>query len=110
MSRIKRPPISAEEVSATKAYAVSQVAALVGYHPCHLKRLIRQGRVVAFKPNGHEWRISGEEVQRLLDARDHNGGLLPPPPVDPPVNEIYLTEAEADLIMPGWRSRPSETA
>ncbi len=108
MSRIKQPPISAEELSSTRSYAVSQVAALVGYHPCHLKRLICQGRIKAFRPNGHEYRISGAEVQRLSEVIDERGSLPPKP--ETPVNVIYVTPEEMDVMEPGWRSRPSEAA
>ena len=100
MPRCKQPTISPDEVRSGKSYSVSQVAALLGYHPGHVRRLIREGRVAAFRPNGYELRILGEEVLRLLEGLAYNGGLLSKP--EAPVNVIEVTPEEMRRMFPGW--------
>ena len=59
MTRTKRPPVDLDHINTEETYSVSQVARAVGWHMNHLRRLIRQDRVEAIKPNCYDWRISG---------------------------------------------------
>ncbi len=104
----RRPLLVLDDLDVGKAYSVPDVANAWGYSKTYIRELIRQGRIDAFKPGGGEWRIHGAEARRLADVIDERGSLPPKP--ETPVNLIYVTPEEADLIMPGWRSRPSEAA
>jgi excisionase family DNA binding protein len=101
MTRKKQPAITRDEVSTDKAYSVSQVAGLLNYHPGHVRRLISERVISAFSPNGHDWRISGEELLRVLEGRDRQGGILPAKPTKVElgeVNVIEVTPEQARLI------------
>ncbi|NIV34309.1 MAG: excisionase family DNA-binding protein, partial [Anaerolineae bacterium] len=72
-----------ESLDPNGAYSVRQVANYVGWHPDHLRQLIREGRVKAYRPNGYEWRIKGSEVARISQRLEHEGRLpSAPSPVD----------------------------
>jgi excisionase family DNA binding protein len=113
MPRTKQPTVTPDEVSRDKSYSVSQVAGLLDFHPGHVKRLLREGRVKGFRPNGYEWRVSGEEVLRLLEGREYHGGLLLPKPSPlegVSVNVIEVSPELTRIICPDWQPADEEAA
>jgi hypothetical protein len=46
-------------------FKVDRLAALIGYHPQSLRRVIRQGRIATI-PFGKGYRIPAQEVRRIL--------------------------------------------
>ena len=68
MPKVERDPIDRNNINTTKSYTVLDVAHCVGWTTIWLRRLIREGRVKAFRPNGHEWRVPGEEVKRICET------------------------------------------
>ena len=48
---------------------VKQAAIELGYHPNHLRRLLRQGVVKGEKLAGVLWQIEPEEVERVRQAQ-----------------------------------------
>ena len=48
---------------------VKQAAVELGYHPNHLRRLLRQGVVKGEKLAGVLWQIEPEEVERVKQAQ-----------------------------------------
>ena len=104
MTRTKRPPVDLDHIDTEKAYSVSQVAHTVGWHMNHLRRLIRQGRVKAFKPNGYDWRIPGEEFERLLKGQEYRRDRRPKQFTKNrhPVWVIEVSEAQRDMMFPNW--------
>jgi hypothetical protein len=66
LSRL-RPSLDPENIDQSKSYCVADVALAFGYSKPYLRRLIRNGRINVFCPNGHEYRITGKEVARLKE-------------------------------------------
>ena len=53
---------------------VKEAAELLGYHPNHVRRLLREGRIVGHKLyNGWYWAISMREVRRVQDLQTERG-------------------------------------
>ena len=50
----------------TKMMTVQQVADFLHYHPNHVRRLIRQGSIRAFKISQRKTLVSEDEVNRFL--------------------------------------------
>jgi len=61
-----------------KPLTVDQAAAILGYHPDHLRRLLRRGQVKGERFN-RAWMIDLAEVQRVKDLQG-KGGRLPRAP------------------------------
>ena len=78
------------------------VAHCVGWTTIWLRRLIREGRVKAFRPNGHEWRIPGEEVKRICETLEYQG-RLPKASVPDQVNVIEVTPEQMQVMDPNWK-------
>jgi excisionase family DNA binding protein len=111
MTRKKQPAITRDEVSPDKAYSVSQVAGLLNYHPGHVRRLISKRVISAVSPNGHDWCISGEELLRVLEGKDRQGGILPAKPTKVELGEyntIVVTPEETKRM--GWQPSNEEAA
>lgn len=111
MPRQQREPIDRQHIDRTRSYTVADVAHCVGWTPKWLRKLIHEGRVHAFRPNGHEWRVPGDEVQRILATLEHQGGLPPRKSAldEANIQDIPVSEAQMDRVDPGWRSRPAKT-
>ena len=86
-----------EIIELGKAYTTTQAGFFLGFTENYIRRLIRHGRIIATKPMGGHHRITGEEVQRILDGLE-GGGRVPGVPIDQPTNEIYVTEEQAAPI------------
>ena len=56
---------------------VKEAAELLGYHPNHLRRLLRQGTVRGHKRRNGYWAIEQREVQRVLDLQSPRGRYCP---------------------------------
>ena len=109
MPRIKQAPLNLDELDTNRSYSIRQVADAICWHPGHLRRLIRQQRVDAFRPNGHEWRIQGTEVKRMAEALAQNSGVLGlkmPPEAD--FNPIAVNPGQMSRIEPTWEDRTPE--
>lgn len=111
MSRNKQVPLDLENIDETSSYSITQVARAFGYTPNYVRRLIKQGRLTAFKPNSFEWRVRGKEVARLAYNLDHHGGPGPKP--DPlervPRQDIHVSEEQMKRMDPAWQPpKPEE--
>ena len=80
-----------------KAYTTTQAGFFLGFTENYIRRLIRHGRIIATKPMGGHHRITGEEVQRILDGLQGQG-RVPPIPIDEPADVIHVTEEQAARI------------
>ena len=56
---------------------VKQAAPLLGYHPNHLRRLLRSGAVTGHKQRNGRWTISRREVRRIQDLQTEHGRYYP---------------------------------
>jgi excisionase family DNA binding protein len=52
---------------------VKEAAGLLGYHPDHLRRLLRKGAIAGDLVAGRVWQISMDEVRRVLAVQDDAG-------------------------------------
>ena len=95
-----------EIIEPGKAYTTTQAGFFLGFTKNYIRRLIRHGRIIATKPMGGHHRITGEEVQRILDGL-LGQGRVPAIPIDEPADEIHVTEEQAARIFGGPR-RPTE--
>lgn len=50
-----------------------EAATLSGYHPEHVRRLARQGKIGAEKRAGHDWWIDRDRFKLYLDAMNDLG-------------------------------------
>lgn len=107
MPRIKREPIDRHNIDPTTSYSVLDVAHLVGWTPRWLRQLIREGKVQAFRPNGHEYRVHGAEVKRLLETLERHGSLPRlPSPLDN-AREIPISAEQLQKIDPSYNPETS---
>ncbi len=103
MPNTKQPTIDLDNLDLNAGYSVKQAAGTIGYNSEYLRRLIRLGRVQAFRPNGYGWRILGSEIQRMINNLDLNGGLLPPAKSkQDDVQVIEVSPEQMRLIDPNW--------
>jgi len=86
-----------ELIEPGKAYTTTQAGFFLGYTENYIRRLIKQGRIIATKPTGGQHRIKGAEVQRILGGMEEVG-RFPPIPIDQPADEIHVTEEQAARI------------
>ena len=56
---------------------VYEAAKLLGYHPNHLRRLLRKGSVSGWKQRNRYWAISRREVERVMDQQTERGRFYP---------------------------------
>lgn len=56
-----------------EAYSAVEVAAILGFHPEHVRKMIRTGKIRAAKLGG-AWRVSRADLERYW--RDQGGGEL----------------------------------
>jgi excisionase family DNA binding protein len=56
---------------------VVQAAKLLGYHPNHLRRLLRSGAVSGRKQRNGHWAIHRREVERVMDLQTERGRYYP---------------------------------
>jgi len=56
---------------------VKEAARALGYHPNHLRRLLRRGVVRGHKLPSRRWLITHREVQRVKDRQSERGRYLP---------------------------------
>lgn len=52
---------------------VEEAAKILDYHPNHVRRMLRQGKIRGKKPSGYAWMISRREVRRIKAAQDRHG-------------------------------------
>ena len=86
-----------EIIEPGKAYTTTQAGYFLGFTENYIRRLIKHGRIVATKPMGGHHRITGEEVQRILDGLLGQGrvsAIL----IDEPADEIHVTEEQAARV------------
>jgi len=102
MGRRTRPLLNLEDAEPNTAYSVPDVAHALDYARPYIRRLIRDGRIKAFKPGGHEYRVRGDEIMHIAETLKGTG--LPPPKPPPEVVGIEVTPEQMDKIKPGWRS------
>ncbi len=74
-------------------YKVRDLTILLGCSSRWVTRLIRQGRIEAFKPLGGHWRIFRSEVERLQQE-----GVPPPPRRVPLENRLYRVREVATMF------------
>jgi excisionase family DNA binding protein len=56
---------------------VTEAAQLLGYHPNHLRRLLRKGAVSGWKRRNRQWAISRKEVERVKGLQTDRGRYYP---------------------------------
>ena len=56
-----------------KWLSTKQAAALLGYHPNHLLRLLRAGTVRGHKGRNYRWKVSEREVKRVKSLQTERG-------------------------------------
>ena len=56
-----------------------EAAELAGYHPDHVRRLVRAGEIDARKW-GHDWMVSKDSLFRYLKKMEEQGGKRGPKP------------------------------
>jgi excisionase family DNA binding protein len=83
-----------------KAYTTTQAGYFLGFTENYIRRLIRHGRIIATKPTGGHHRITGEEIQRILDGLQGQG-RVPAIRIDEPADVIFVTEEQAARIFGG---------
>ena len=66
---------------ATLEMPTRAVASVLGYHPEHVRRLIRSGRLRARRVGG-DYRVRVDDLWPLIDARHGAPGRRRPPPQD----------------------------
>ena len=81
-----------EIIEPGKAYTTTQAGFFLGYTGNYIRRLIRQGRIIATKPMGGHHRIIGEEIQRILDGLQRQG-RVPVIPIHEPADEVTKEQA-----------------
>ena len=86
-----------EIIEPGKAYTTTQAGFFLGFTKNYIRRLIRHGRIIATKPMGGHHRITGEEIQRILDGL-LGQGRVPAIPIDEPADEIHVTEEQAARV------------
>ena len=86
-----------EIIEPGKAYTTTQAGFFLGFTKNYIRRLIRHGRIIATKPMGGHHRITGEEIQRILDGLQSKG-RVPAIRIDEPADQIYVTEEQAARI------------
>jgi excisionase family DNA binding protein len=60
-----------------KYLTTKEAAVALGYHPNHLRRLLRSGAVVGFKQRNGHWLIAQREVERVLMLQTPRGRYQP---------------------------------
>jgi len=68
--------MAVESVESNRMHTVKETATLLNLSVEYLRDLIHMGRVEAVKPMGGHFRISGNEVKRLLRSILKNGTIL----------------------------------
>ena len=86
-----------EIIEPGKAYTTTQAGFFLGFTKNYIRRLIRHGRIIATKPMGGHHRITGEEIQRILDGL-LGQGRVPAIPIDESADEIHVTEEQAARV------------
>ena len=94
-----------EIIEPAKAYTTTQAGYFLGFTENYIRRLIRHGRIIATKPMGGHHRITGEEVQRILDGLE-GGGRVPRAPTDQPA-DVHVTEEQTARMFSNAH-RPAE--
>ena len=84
-----------DNVDSTRMHTVKETADLINLTAEYVRDLIHMGRIEAVKPFGGHFRISAQEVKRVLRGM-LNDGVVPPVPVD----EFLVPQAIADKIFP----------
>ena len=56
---------------------VTEAAKLLGYHPNHLRRLLRKGAVSGRKQHNGRWAINRREIERVQDLQTERGRYYP---------------------------------
>jgi len=56
---------------------VKQAAKELGYHPNHLRRLLRRGVIHGRKLRNGRWVITRREVERVKDRQTERGRYMP---------------------------------
>ena len=60
-----------------KRLSVEQAAKILGYHPNHVRRLLRQGAIQGWKQRNYRWLIEMREVQRIKERQTERGRFYP---------------------------------
>ncbi len=88
-----------------KAYSTTQAGFFLGFTENYIRRLIRHGRIIATKPKGGHHRVTGEEIQHILD-RILGRGSVSAVPINQPADVIHVTAEQAAGIF-GEPPRPA---
>ena len=61
----------------SKWLTTDEAAARLGYHPNHLRRLLRAGSVQGHRGRNYRWQISEREVKRVKSLQTERGRYCP---------------------------------
>lgn len=56
---------------------VKEAAELLGYHPNHLRKLLRQGSILGRKQRNGRWAIARREIRRVHNLQTERGRYTP---------------------------------
>ena len=59
-------------VEKKKLYNISDAAEHLGFHPEHVRRLARQGKIKGRKIGGKEWRFRPEDLDALFEDEEED--------------------------------------
>ena len=62
-----------EQMSGNEKLTVQQAADLLGYHPDHVRRLLRKGAISGELVSGRVWLIDKAEAERVRLLQDESG-------------------------------------
>ena len=112
MPRSARNTLDIDNIDLESSYSIPQVATALNFNPQYIRRLIRNGRIEAFKPNGYDWRISGREVKRMRDNLNHHSAVVPRPKQQVEQQSIAIPVSEADMkaLDPNYKPQPTTDA
>ena len=91
--------LSVEDIDDARTYTIPQSAGVLNWGSEYIRRLIRAGRITAFKPNG-QYRISGRELKRILGGIQATG-RVPHNPRSDAADEILVSEETTAKLFPG---------
>ncbi len=52
-----------------KSYRIKEVAEILNLHPETIRGLVRDGKLLAYKPLEHEWRVEASDLRKFQDER-----------------------------------------
>ena len=87
-----------QDITPGKSYSTIEAAFFIGFTDGYVRKLIRDGRIAASKPNGGQYRITGAEITRVMQNMETKGHVPPSGTGGEPASEIHVSQEAADRI------------